>query len=48
LIHHEGKILELDRENIGPFAKKMYDEITGIQYGKIEDRFGWTHPVKVK
>lgn len=47
LIHHEGKILELDRENIGPFAKKMYDEITGIQYGKIEDRFGWTHPVKV-
>ena len=48
LIHHEGKILELDRENIGPFAKKMYDEITGIQYGKIDDRFGWTHPVKVK
>jgi len=48
LIHHEGKILELDRENIGPFAQKMYDEITGIQYGKIEDRFGWTHPIKVK
>ncbi|MEX0661382.1 MAG: branched-chain amino acid aminotransferase [Balneolaceae bacterium] len=48
LIHHEGKNITLDQENIGPFAKKMYDEITGIQYGKIEDRHGWTYPVKVK
>lgn len=48
LIHHEGKKITLDQNNIGPFAKKMYDEITGIQYGKIEDRHGWTYPVKVK
>jgi hypothetical protein len=20
----------------------MYGELTGIQYGRIEDRFGWT------
>lgn len=47
LIHHKGKTIALDQEKIGPFAKKMYDTITGIQYGKIEDSFGWTHPVKV-
>lgn len=47
LIHHKGKVIELDREKIGPFAQKMYDTITGIQYGKIEDTFGWVHPVKV-
>ena len=47
LIHHDGKEIELDRDKIGPFAKKMYDTITGIQYGKIEDSYGWIHPVKV-
>lgn len=47
LIHHDGKEIELDREKIGPFAKKMYDTITGIQYGNIEDSHGWIHPVKV-
>lgn len=47
LIHHKGKTIELDREKIGPFAKKMYDTITGIQYGKLDDPFGWVHPVKV-
>ncbi|MFO7847426.1 MAG: branched-chain amino acid aminotransferase [Balneolaceae bacterium] len=47
LIHHQGKTIELDREKIGPFAKKMYDTITGIQYGKLDDPYGWVHPVKV-
>ena len=23
-------------------ARALYDELTGIQYGKIEDKFGWT------
>lgn len=45
LIDHKGESIEFDRENIGPFAKKLYEEITGIQYGKIEDRFGWIDPV---
>lgn len=47
LIHHQGKTIELDREKVGPFAKKMYDTITAIQYGKQDDPFGWVHPVKV-
>lgn len=47
LIHHQGKTITLDQDKIGPFAKKMYDTITGIQYGKQEDPFGWVHPVKV-
>jgi branched-chain amino acid aminotransferase len=47
LIHHQGKTITLDQEKIGPFAKKMYDTITGIQYGKQDDPFGWVHPVKV-
>jgi len=25
----------------GELAKKLYDYLTGIQYGKIEDKYGW-------
>ncbi len=48
LIHHNGKKLEIGDGSVGPLAKKMFDTITGIQYGEIEDTFGWIHPVKVK
>ena len=47
LIHHSGNTITLDQGKIGPFAKKMFDTITGIQYGKLEDKHGWTHPVPV-
>lgn len=47
-IHHRGETVKIGDGNIGPLAKKMFDTITGIQYGDIEDTFGWTHPVKVK
>ena len=47
LIHHQGKTVTFDQEKIGPFAKKMFVTITGIQYGKVEDGHGWVHPVSV-
>jgi len=28
---------------VGPVAEQLYQELTGIQYGRIEDRFGWTY-----
>lgn len=48
LIHHNGNSITLDQDKIGPFAKKMYDHITGIQYGIIDDNHGWAHPVSIK
>ena len=30
---------------VGEMAGKLYDEITGIQYGEIPDRYGWVHKV---
>jgi len=48
LIHHKVNTIELDRDKIGPFAKKMYDTITGIQYGELDDPFGWVQQVKVR
>ncbi len=31
---------------IGEVTQHLYDTLTGIQWGKIEDKFGWTYPVK--
>ena len=29
----------------GAITQKLYDTLTGIQYGKVEDSFGWTQEV---
>ncbi|PKD43136.1 branched-chain amino acid aminotransferase [Rhodohalobacter barkolensis] len=47
VIQHGDETIRLDEEKIGPFAKKMFATITGIQYGKIDDPFGWTHPISL-
>ncbi|MBQ3232231.1 MAG: aminotransferase class IV, partial [Clostridia bacterium] len=31
--------------NIGELTQKLYDELTGIQWGKKEDAFGWTEKI---
>ena len=36
----------INDQQIGPIAQKLYDTLTGIQWGKVEDKYGWT--VKVK
>ncbi len=47
LIHHAGQKIDIGDGNIGPLAKKMFDTITGIQYGELDDPFNWTRPVKI-
>ncbi len=31
---------------VGPIAQQLYDTLLGIQYGEIEDSFGWTVPLQ--
>ena len=39
----DGNIkMTINGGEIGPVAQKLYDTLTGIQWGKIEDSFGWT------
>ncbi len=33
---------------IGPIARHMYETLLGIQYGELEDRYGWIYPVPDK
>jgi branched-chain amino acid aminotransferase len=35
----------INDNKIGEVSAKLYDMLTGIQYGKIEDTMGWTKPV---
>jgi branched-chain amino acid aminotransferase len=41
MIHHKGEKITLNEVEMGPVAQKMYDAITGIHHGKMEDPAGW-------
>jgi len=30
----------------GEISRRLFDEITGIQYGEIPDRYGWVRRVE--
>jgi branched-chain amino acid aminotransferase len=41
----KGKTIVINDNKTGPTAQKLFDTITGIQYGKIEDKYGWIEEV---
>ncbi|MGP4079465.1 branched-chain amino acid aminotransferase [Pseudalkalibacillus sp. R45] len=41
-----GKKMVINNHEIGELSQKLYDTITGIQIGKVEDRNEWTVEVK--
>jgi len=44
LLQYKGEDMIINDMKIGKYARKFYDEISGIQYGEIEDKRGWiTH-----
>ncbi len=46
LLDNGKEKMVINNQEIGPVAQKLYDTLTGIQWGKVEDKYGWT--VKVK
>ena len=38
----KGDKVIINNEKIGDVTQKLYDTLTGIQWGKIEDTKGWT------
>ena len=40
-----GEKLIINDGKIGPISQMLYDNLTGIQWGKIPDTFGWIEPV---
>ncbi|HEX9062153.1 MAG TPA: branched-chain amino acid aminotransferase, partial [Clostridia bacterium] len=44
-LNWNGKKLLINDGKTGEISKRLYDNITGIQSGKLEDKFGWTQEV---
>jgi branched-chain amino acid aminotransferase len=44
-INHDGAEITLDEKKIGPFAQQLYDVLTGIQYGDVEDTHDWIYSI---
>lgn len=45
LLDWHGKKLVINNGEIGELSQKLYDEITGIQFGLKKDEFGWTREI---
>lgn len=43
---YKGEELVVNNDKIGETAQMLYDTITGIQYGRLEDEFDWTQEIK--
>ncbi|MBR4726594.1 MAG: branched-chain amino acid aminotransferase [Clostridia bacterium] len=44
-LSYKGKEYTVNGGKIGPVTQALYDELTGIQWGKIEDTRDWCHKV---
>ncbi len=44
-LSYQGSEYTVNGGKIGEVTQKLYDELTGIQWGKLEDKHSWTHKV---
>jgi len=42
---YKDKVIAINNGEIGEVTQMLYDTLTGIQWGKIEDTFGWILPI---
>ena len=40
-LRYMDDVMTIGDGSIGPVTQKLYDTITGIQTGRIEDKYGW-------
>ena len=46
VLAYKDEVFEINGGKIGETSQMLYDTLTGIQWGKIEDKMGWVVPVK--
>lgn len=46
-LNHKGETILINENRTGPLAQRLFDEITGIQYGERPDPFGWIHHLDI-
>ena len=45
-LYYNGKTYTINNGKIGDTTQKLYDTLTGIQWGRIPDTRGWVYPIK--
>lgn len=45
-LNYKGNIQIINDFKIGSLTQRLYDELTGIQWGKLEDKYNWTKIIK--
>lgn len=45
-LNYKGEITVINDFKTGELTQKLYDTLTGIQWGNLDDPFGWTYEVK--
>ncbi len=45
-LNYNGDIMPINNGEIGPVSHKLYETLTGIQWGKLKDEFNWVQEVK--
>ena len=45
-MNYNDKEYVVNNNETGPWAQKLFDTLTGIQYGKSDDKYGWIHKVR--
>lgn len=45
-IQHGKSVITINNKKIGQLSQKLYDELTGIQYGERPDKFAWGLEIK--
>lgn len=45
-LNYKGDIVTINDFKTGPLTQRLYDTLTGIQWGKIEDPYQWTRIIK--
>ena len=46
IINYNGKEYVINNNETGYWTKKFFDTLTGIQYGELEDKYGWVYRVE--
>ena len=41
-LRYEGDVAHINNGEIGEVTHKLYNTLTGIQWGKLPDELGWT------
>ena len=45
-LRYKDDVVTINNFEIGELTQKLYDTLTGIQWGKLEDKYGWTQIVE--